>query len=101
MDRPSSEVWINLDRERCKGCGLCLELCPNQLFCRDSEPNTQGVYPVRLTNAEFCLNCQRCVEICPDRALSGPEHTRPNWSGRLFWLSLRWHRYRLNRECQP
>jgi 2-oxoglutarate ferredoxin oxidoreductase subunit delta len=101
VDTSSSEIWISLDRDCCKGCYLCLEVCPNQLFSRDPEANAQGTYPVRLDNAEFCLNCQQCVEICPDRALRGSGHTRFNWSGALFWASLHWHRYRLRRAQRP
>jgi len=89
---------VELNRERCKGCYLCLNICPNALFSIDKKANKNGVFPVLMENADYCLNCQRCVEICPDQALLSPGHSQLNWSGIVYWASFQWHQFHLQRR---
>jgi 2-oxoglutarate ferredoxin oxidoreductase subunit delta len=82
---------IQLDRERCKGCLLCLDVCPNDLIVTDSRPNLQGHFPVALVHADYCIQCRHCVDICPDQAFSLPRSVGLNWPGWVFHLSRSWH----------
>jgi 2-oxoglutarate ferredoxin oxidoreductase subunit delta len=53
--------------ERCKGCGLCLAVCPQHVLVLDeSVVNALGYHPVRLTEAAACTSCALCARICPD-----------------------------------
>jgi 2-oxoglutarate ferredoxin oxidoreductase subunit delta len=54
---------INLYRELCKACGLCIAWCPQQVLTPDDE-----AYPV-VSNAAACVNCKACERHCPDFAI--------------------------------
>jgi 2-oxoglutarate ferredoxin oxidoreductase subunit delta len=48
----------------CKGCGLCIEFCPQGVF----EASPQG-RPV-IAHPEKCTACNWCETHCPDMAIS-------------------------------
>lgn len=54
---------------RCKGCDLCIELCPKDVLIHDTKLNVRGVYPPVVKDAEACVGCGVCEEICPDFAI--------------------------------
>jgi 2-oxoglutarate ferredoxin oxidoreductase subunit delta len=57
---------IEIDRELCKGCFLCIRACPVKVLSADTEINTSGSYPVKVVNIEKCIACGNCYEVCPD-----------------------------------
>ena len=60
---------IVIDREMCKGCGLCVSVCPRDCFEDDEELNGYGVHPVKARPDSGCTGCARCALICPDTAI--------------------------------
>jgi 2-oxoglutarate ferredoxin oxidoreductase subunit delta len=48
----------------CKGCGICIEFCPQGVF----EANGQG-RPV-IAHPERCTACHWCDTHCPDMAIT-------------------------------
>ncbi|WP_448596029.1 4Fe-4S dicluster domain-containing protein [Thermoflexus hugenholtzii] len=53
-----------VDEERCLGCGLCVRVCPLDVFRmieRDGrrKPVARAIYP------EDCMSCFICEEYCP------------------------------------
>lgn len=55
---------VVIDIERCKGCDLCVEVCPPRVLVMADEVNRLGYrYPVLIPG---CTGCERCAEICPD-----------------------------------
>lgn len=93
-------LHVSLDPERCRGCQLCVGLCPNDLLVPGQTLNQRHETPVQMRYPQYCINCMRCVEICPDQAFDLPENPSYNWPGRVFGLSLRWHR-RQQHGLQP
>ena len=66
---PGPDLFDPLDiaTDRCKGCGLCVDVCPKHVLAL--EPivvNALGYHPVRLTDATSCTSCALCARICPD-----------------------------------
>ena len=57
---------ITIDIEKCKGCLLCVGVCPKGLINSDEKLNKKGVNPVRFIEKEECLGCCFCAMICPD-----------------------------------
>ncbi len=55
------ELLIN--RDWCKGCGICVRFCPKQVLELDSEEKVVAVRP------EDCICCRMCELRCPDLAI--------------------------------
>ena len=58
---------LDITVDRCKGCGLCVTVCPKGILELDvSIVNELGYHPVRLSDAAACTSCALCARICPD-----------------------------------
>ena len=60
---PRGIYRVELYRDLCKACGLCVAWCPNQVLSPDS-----AGYPVA-TDLNACTNCKQCERHCPDFAI--------------------------------
>jgi len=61
---------VRIRRELCKGCGLCVDVCPKTLLALDGSLNRRGVHPATLAGApEACTGCGNCAAMCPDAAI--------------------------------
>ncbi|MEW6530225.1 MAG: ferredoxin family protein [Thermodesulfobacteriota bacterium] len=55
-------VAIEIDREKCDGCGLCVDFCPVKVFAIvDSQPV--------VARPAACYDCETCVDLCPKQAI--------------------------------
>ncbi len=59
---------IFIDQERCKGCGLCPAVCPQEVIAiAEDVLNAMGYHPASLVDPdEKCTGCAVCAVICPD-----------------------------------
>ena len=53
---------VTVDREKCKGCEECVEVCTAKVF----EMQRGKSVPV---NEEKCLGCESCREVCEEEAI--------------------------------
>lgn len=60
---------ILVDHDYCKGCGLCVALCPAGVLVVSDERNQKGYLMPRAENPEECTGCLNCEVICPDLAI--------------------------------
>jgi 2-oxoglutarate ferredoxin oxidoreductase subunit delta len=56
---------IVIDTERCKGCGLCVTICPQKSIVISQESNQNGYFPARARNID-CTGCTQCAIVCPE-----------------------------------
>ena len=59
-------AMIKLGEARCKGCGLCVMVCPKKLLKVGSNINGAGYRVVVIEDMEACTGCALCAEMCPD-----------------------------------
>jgi len=58
---------LEIARDRCKGCELCVMACPKHVLELETGiVNVLGYHPVRLTDAAACTSCAFCARVCPD-----------------------------------
>jgi 2-oxoglutarate ferredoxin oxidoreductase subunit delta len=62
---------IIVDSTFCKGCGLCVDYCPQDIMALDMETITpKGYHPAYCTSQEDCTGCLSCATMCPDVAIT-------------------------------
>jgi 2-oxoglutarate ferredoxin oxidoreductase subunit delta len=68
VSEPAARIEpLDIATERCKGCGLCVDICPKHVLELDATVvNEHGYHPVTLTDAAACTSCALCARICPD-----------------------------------
>lgn len=69
---------IHIIKDRCKGCGFCIQYCPRKVLGESNEINTFGVYPPRIVDENKCILCSLCMSICPDFAIFVVENKEQN-----------------------
>ena len=62
-------VRVEIDKEICKGCGLCVEVCPKGVIEISSRLNDMGEHPAEGSSEEECTGCALCAVGCPDCAI--------------------------------
>ena len=53
---------LKLDEEKCNGCGMCLQVCPHEVFERQDGQ-------VRIQLRDACMECGACRTNCPSGAI--------------------------------
>ena len=61
---------LTFAREFCKGCFLCVEVCPKKILRLNLERvNQKGYNPVECIDQAQCTACAMCAKICPDSVI--------------------------------
>jgi 2-oxoglutarate ferredoxin oxidoreductase subunit delta len=60
---------IIVNPEWCKGCYICVELCPRKVLDVDPSAFVHGFHPVVVVRPEDCSVCRQCELLCPDLAI--------------------------------
>ncbi len=61
VEVPTMEV----DDELCKGCQLCIGVCPKSVIAISEKLNTASYHPAYYTG-ENCTGCSLCYYACPE-----------------------------------
>jgi len=75
MSAKPKQGRITIDSNLCKGCYLCISVCPNECIRISEESNEKGYHPAEFTlnNTDVgdhgCTGCALCALICPDIAI--------------------------------
>ena len=60
----------HIDEERCKGCSLCVAVCPKNVLEISAEVSPKGYFPAFQARPEDCIFCATCCRMCPDVAIT-------------------------------
>jgi len=63
---------ITIFRNTCKGvedCGICIYVCPKDVFEPSEEMNELGYVPPSVAREDECTVCLNCMISCPDMAI--------------------------------
>ena len=55
-------VTLELDPEKCNGCGMCVKVCPHEVFEMSNRR-------ARILNRDYCMECGACALNCPEKAI--------------------------------
>lgn len=67
MAKVKGDIIINI--EKCKGCELCIEVCPEDTLALSKQVNQKGyLYAVKVEDT--CTGCTNCALVCPDGAIT-------------------------------
>ena len=64
------EYQYSIDIDRCKGCGLCISVCPKKVLEITEEVNAMGYFPAYQARPGDCVFCTTCCIMCPDVAIT-------------------------------
>lgn len=61
-------IKITFLKERCKGCGFCIEFCPKKIISLSDKMNNLGYRYARVKDEdiESCSGCAICALMCPE-----------------------------------
>ena len=60
---------VHIVDDRCKGCGFCIEFCPQEVLTISKRTNAKGYHPPEIIPDTQCINCGLCTLLCPDFAI--------------------------------
>lgn len=67
---------FKVDKEKCVGCGVCVNVCPAGAISMDGD---------KAVINNQCVDCGQCVQVCPQGAIqSGDESPRNFNQGQMF-----------------
>jgi len=56
-------VTLQLNKEKCTGCGMCMVVCPHAVFAMNNGR-------IQIENKDACMECGACAKNCPTEALT-------------------------------
>ncbi len=60
--REQHAIRFKIDREKCEGCGNCVEACPQQALSLEEKKSIMA--------EEKCIGCGECATVCPAKAIA-------------------------------
>jgi len=57
---------IRVEKDKCKGCELCVQFCPKKVLKMSDDINAKGYHYSVLFDEANCIGCATCGLVCPD-----------------------------------
>ena len=64
-----AKFLLQFRNEYCKGCELCVSVCPKHILALGDEIGAKGYRTVTCTDRGQCTGCQSCALMCPDSVI--------------------------------
>ena len=68
MAKVKGAIVVNI--EKCKGCGVCVPVCPSQVIALNKEVNGKGYHFAFMEKPDECTGCTNCAVVCPDGVIT-------------------------------
>lgn len=65
---------VTIDKNHCKGCELCVKVCPQQILSMSKDITVRGYFYARVHDPSRCIGCKLCAVMCPDVAIEVNTH---------------------------
>ena len=69
------KVKIKFETQECKGCGLCVDVCPKHIIKMSEIFNQMGHRYAEVSDEDKCTGCGLCFQMCPDLVIEIEEGT--------------------------
>ena len=63
-------IHLTFRQDRCKGCGLCVTVCPKHILALEGGTNVKDYHPAACTDEAACIGCASCAKMCPDSIIT-------------------------------
>jgi len=60
---------VTINAARCKGCEVCVSVCPVDVLAMSDSVNEFGYHQPALKSEGVCTACKICAMMCPDYAI--------------------------------
>ena len=60
---------IVVDKDKCKGCSVCVSVCPKHVIAWSKNVNSKGYNYAEMINGD-CIGCASCGMVCPDGVIT-------------------------------
>lgn len=60
---------IDISKSLCKGCSICVDVCPRNTIKISDEINEYGLFYPTVGDLDSCIVCRLCELYCPDFAI--------------------------------
>ena len=61
---------LHLNEKYCKGCMICVEVCPKKAVKSSGRINSRGYVLPEEDDMSRCTGCRLCELVCPDFAIA-------------------------------
>ena len=65
---------VIIDKNRCKGCELCVKACPQEILSMSKDITVKGYFYAQVHDPSRCIGCRICAITCPDTAIEVHTH---------------------------
>jgi len=67
---PTGKWSVAVERDFCKACRFCIDVCPVDVFQWSKDVNRLGWFPIEAAHEDNCVGCMLCYQVCPDFVLT-------------------------------
>jgi len=60
---------VTINEDLCKGCDICVDFCPRNVYESSDRINVRGYYQPIIIAQDDCTGCKLCELLCPEMAI--------------------------------
>lgn len=65
VPRKARDIQVVVNKQRCRSCGICIDLCPEKVFIAE-----KPLLKARVVDLPACTGCRLCEWLCTDWAIN-------------------------------